>query len=111
MASSSSQEDSPTKSDKGSVREVEDLDATKVTTDEGNVVVTDVRYRLYKRRFAGLVGFVSWLCFLVETHVEVLTEATPLQVILAAVSAMGWPWFGPISNNSTPLIGYSQVHS
>lgn len=39
------------------------------------------RYRLYKQRFSGLFGFV----------------------ILGAVSAMGWPWFGPISNNSQSI--------
>ncbi|KZP22380.1 MFS general substrate transporter [Athelia psychrophila] len=35
----------------------------------------DVHYRMYKRRYAGLVGFIA----------------------LNIVSAMSWPWFGPIS--------------
>ncbi|KAG0707352.1 major facilitator superfamily domain-containing protein, partial [Suillus ampliporus] len=36
-------------------------------------------YRQYKRRFAGLFGFI----------------------ILAIVTGMPWPWFGPISNNAS----------
>ena len=57
MASLSSQEDPPTKFDKGSMREIETLHFPNANSD---IEVTDVRYRLYKRRFAGLVGFVSW---------------------------------------------------
>lgn len=38
-----------------------------------------VRYRLYKRRFAGAFGVV----------------------LLNIVGGMNWPWFGPIANNST----------
>jgi len=46
--------------------------------DTPDVSVTDtVHYRMYKRRFAGLIGFI----------------------VLAAVTAMGWPWFGPISDD------------
>ena len=54
----SSQEDPP-KSDIGSVQEIDILDPPEVIS---NNVVTRVQleYRLYKRRFAGLVGFVSW---------------------------------------------------
>jgi hypothetical protein len=44
-----------------------------------------VPYRLYKRRFAGLIGFV----------------------VLSAVTAMGWPWFGPISNDMAADFGFS----
>ncbi|KAF7351184.1 MFS general substrate transporter [Mycena sanguinolenta] len=39
-------------------------------------------YRLYKRRFVGIVGLI----------------------VLNVVSGMTWPWFGPISNNSEELI-------
>ena len=92
---SNSQEHSLEKSDNGSVQEIETLDPPKVISGD---VGMDV-YRLYKRRFAGLVGFVSWL---VVIHVKTLMQAIMWQVILAAVSAMSWPWFGPISNNSTP---------
>lgn len=53
-------------------------------------------YRLYKRRFTGLVALVSrqlsrvaerWIMF-------------RIQVLLNIVAGMSWPWFGPISNNS-----------
>ena len=53
----SSQEDPPTKSDMGSVQETDTLNPPEVIS---NNAVTGVQYRLYKRRFAGLVGFVSW---------------------------------------------------
>ena len=39
------------------MREIETLHFPNANSD---IEVTDVRYRLYKRRFAGLVGFVSW---------------------------------------------------
>ncbi|TFK44255.1 major facilitator superfamily domain-containing protein [Crucibulum laeve] len=42
-----------------------------------------VVYRLYRRRFAGIVGLV----------------------FLNIVAAMGWPWFGPISNNMAVEFG------
>ncbi|KAF7428316.1 hypothetical protein PC9H_007537 [Pleurotus ostreatus] len=42
-------------------------------------------YRLYKRRFAGLLGLV----------------------VLNIVAAMAWPWFGPISNDMSAEFGIS----
>jgi len=42
-----------------------------------------IPFRLYKRRFAGLTGFV----------------------FLNVVAAMSWPWFGPISNNMVKEFG------
>ncbi|EGO00078.1 hypothetical protein SERLA73DRAFT_180488 [Serpula lacrymans var. lacrymans S7.3] len=45
----------------------------------------DVVYRLYRRRFAGLVGFV----------------------LLGAVTGMTWPWFGPISTDTATQFGIS----
>lgn len=45
----------------------------------------EVKYRLYKSRFFGLIGLT----------------------ILNMVSGMAWPWFGPISNNVAAEFGYS----
>ncbi|KAF8650442.1 hypothetical protein AX16_005245 [Volvariella volvacea WC 439] len=42
-------------------------------------------YRLYKRRFAGLLGMG----------------------LLNAIAAMSWPWFGPIANNVAHDLGYT----
>ncbi|RDB25138.1 Major facilitator superfamily domain-containing protein 7 [Hypsizygus marmoreus] len=44
-----------------------------------------VQYRLYRRRFAGVVGLV----------------------VLNIVAAMSWPWFGPISNNMVDEFGFT----
>ncbi|GLB37685.1 putative MFS general substrate transporter [Lyophyllum shimeji] len=42
-------------------------------------------YRLYKRRFLGLIGLV----------------------LLNVIAAMSWPWFGPISNNMVKEFGFT----
>lgn len=44
-----------------------------------------IPYRKYKRRFVGMLGFV----------------------VLAAVTGMNWPWFGPISNSMAADFGIS----
>lgn len=44
-----------------------------------------VTYRLYKRRFLGLVGLV----------------------LLNVIAAMPWPWYGPISNNMATEFGFT----
>ncbi|KAL0956303.1 hypothetical protein HGRIS_002460 [Hohenbuehelia grisea] len=49
----------------------------------GGTGTTVAAYRLYRWRFAGLLGFV----------------------ILNIVAAMGWPWFGPISNEMAQEFG------
>ncbi|KAF9070062.1 major facilitator superfamily domain-containing protein [Rhodocollybia butyracea] len=50
-------------------------------TDAPNIEVTP--YRLYKRRFTGLLGMV----------------------ILNVVAGLSWPWFGPIANNMVTDFG------
>ena len=52
-------------------------------TAQETVAYTDTHdgqpvYRLYKRRFLGIIGIM----------------------ILNAVGGMNWPWFGPIANDS-----------
>ncbi|KAF5380571.1 hypothetical protein D9615_004653 [Tricholomella constricta] len=44
-----------------------------------------VAYRLYKQRFLGLIGLV----------------------LLNIITAMSWPWFGPISNNMVNEFGFT----
>ncbi|KAF7980761.1 hypothetical protein HWV62_36803 [Athelia sp. TMB] len=55
--------------------------STPAKLDDGTISVVsakeEVHYRVYKRRWAGLVGFI----------------------VLNIISAMSWPWFGPISEN------------
>lgn len=57
-----------------------------------------VPYRLYKRRYVGLVGLVrrnlafADPCFAAENEVP--------QVFLNFVGGMSCPWFGPIASNS-----------
>lgn len=72
-------ESSPSKSDRMSLQNSKEI---SLSTNLNLVLPTShpdsgVPYRLYKRRFSGMLGFV----------------------VLSAVSAMGWPWFGPISND------------
>ncbi|KAF9464950.1 major facilitator superfamily domain-containing protein [Collybia nuda] len=54
--------------------------APTLSSDSNNVV-----YRLYKRRFVGLVGLF----------------------IMNIITAMSWPWFGPISNNMVKEFGFT----
>ncbi|KAJ7725873.1 major facilitator superfamily domain-containing protein [Mycena maculata] len=59
-------------------------DADNSSSTEVVSVHSDTQdYRLYKRRFIGIVGLV----------------------VLAIVSGMPWPWFGPISNNMVAEFG------
>ncbi|KAJ7188327.1 major facilitator superfamily domain-containing protein [Mycena filopes] len=55
-------------------------------------------YRLYKRRFVGLVG-------LARRNLPCRPVTHFLQVILNIVSGMSWPWFGPISNDMVAEFG------
>ncbi|KAK0455056.1 major facilitator superfamily domain-containing protein [Armillaria borealis] len=50
-----------------------------------NAVQSPLEYRLYKRRFVGVVDLV----------------------VLNIVTAMSWPWFGPISNETSLEFGFS----
>ncbi|KAG5639115.1 hypothetical protein H0H81_006704 [Sphagnurus paluster] len=54
-----------------------------------------VEYKLYRRRFLGLIGLVRAH----EPYILALSSLL-LKVLLNLVTAMSWPWFGPISNNS-----------
>ncbi|KAI0077634.1 MFS general substrate transporter [Panus rudis PR-1116 ss-1] len=59
---------------------------TTSPTSQSDNAETDVReFRLYKRRFVGAVALF----------------------LLSAVSAMPWPWFGPISNTVSGEFGFS----
>lgn len=51
-------------------------------------------YKLYKRRFSGILGLVSL------SNCKLVSYFIPIQVVLNIVSAMPWPWFGPIANDS-----------
>ncbi|KAK0461336.1 major facilitator superfamily domain-containing protein [Desarmillaria tabescens] len=53
-----------------------------VTSDAAQ---SPLEYRLYKRRFVGVFGFV----------------------VLNIVAAMSWPWFGPIANETSQELGFS----
>lgn len=55
-------------------------------------------YRLYKRRFLGIIGLVSRN----DLHL-LISIPHSIQVVLNIVAAMAWPWFGPISNNSLSM--------
>ncbi|KAF8070699.1 major facilitator superfamily domain-containing protein [Lyophyllum atratum] len=62
------------------MKEVSDhLPAQNYDTSDGTV------YRLYRRRFLGLLGLV----------------------LLNIITAMSWPWFGPISNNMVDEFGFT----
>ncbi|KAG6902749.1 hypothetical protein C0995_011897 [Termitomyces sp. Mi166 len=63
------------------------MDDTKEPLDAAdNPVSTEpIVYRLYRRRFLGLIGLV----------------------LLNVITAMSWPWFGPISNNVVDEFGFT----
>ncbi|KAJ7346561.1 major facilitator superfamily domain-containing protein [Mycena albidolilacea] len=77
--------DAPDESPKSSdVETKKDLyDGQPSTTEVISVHSGSSDYRLYKRRFVGLVGLV----------------------VLNVVSGMTWPWFGPISNDMVAEFG------
>lgn len=59
-----------------------------------NSPVVEVKYRLYKRRFTGLFGFVSATKLHAQSFVLIIIL---FQIILGIVSAMPGSWFGPIT--------------
>lgn len=61
---------------------IKDIEPITVTS---NVAQSPLEYRLYKRRFVGVFGLV----------------------VLNVVAAMSWPWFGPISNETSLEFGFS----
>ncbi|KAF8894114.1 major facilitator superfamily domain-containing protein [Infundibulicybe gibba] len=67
-----------------------DADAPVTSTQAQSDLTRTVHYKLYKQRFAGLS---AWLGFPIPS------------VLLNIVSAMSWPWFGPISNNMVDEFG------
>jgi len=77
-------------------------------------VAVEVKYRLYKRRFSGLFGFVSITTF---PRILLLTPCLLLQIILGIVSAMPGTWFGPIANignaqlSSSALFSFASDHN
>ncbi|TFK68705.1 MFS general substrate transporter [Pluteus cervinus] len=70
------------KSLKSSALDVDHIPLDRPATPQGPQTPT---YKLYKRRFLGLVGMV----------------------VLSMVSAMPWPWFGPIANNIVTEFGFT----
>lgn len=58
-------------------------------------VHNELPYRLYKRRFLGLLGMVCFIVFCPWWVYQLYA-----QVILNIVAGLSWPWFGPIANNS-----------
>ncbi|KAL9711460.1 hypothetical protein Ac2012v2_004531 [Leucoagaricus gongylophorus] len=66
----------------------------------------EVIYRLYKRRFAGLIALVNDGC----SDAPQGTDPDVFQVFLNIVAAMSWPWFGPISNDTDFNITLDQVN-
>ncbi|KLO14386.1 MFS general substrate transporter [Schizopora paradoxa] len=73
----------------GSLVDVEELqqrapmESSEPRADELNVEENVTDYRLYKWRFAGVVGIMG----------------------LNIVGGMNWPWFGPIANNTASQFG------
>lgn len=59
-----------------------------------------VQYRLYRRRFTGMIALV---CYYYHSKLGGLTRGRT-QILLNIIAAMSWPWFGPISNNGASLI-------
>jgi len=60
--------------------------------------VPPMEYRLYKRRFSGLLGFVSIIMSQLLARLVSTSYHFP-QIILGLVTGMQWSWFGPITNN------------
>ena len=63
-------------------------------------------YKLYRRRFAGLLGIVRhFLRDITQRLVDPLhpCPSSACQSILNLVSAMAFPWFGPIANSSASI--------
>lgn len=67
----------------------------------------EVIYRLYKRRFAGLIALVNDGC----SDAPQGTDPDVFQVFLNIVAAMSWPWFGPISNDSERTYDFDLANS
>ena len=64
-------------------------------TNRSNASIA-VQYRLYKARFAGCIGLVRVIHYLLLYYFL----HSFVQVVLNGATAMSWPWFGPIANNS-----------
>ncbi|KAJ7449414.1 hypothetical protein B0H11DRAFT_1928573 [Mycena galericulata] len=71
--------------------ETRTLHQNPLNSAEAVTVNSATDYRLYKRRFSGITAIASphSLC----------------QVILAIITDMPWPWFGPIANNMVTDLG------
>jgi hypothetical protein len=59
-----------------------------------------VPYRLYKRRWLGVIAMVCTVFLFTPISADAKNYG---QFALEVVGSASWPWFGPISNNGTVL--------
>jgi hypothetical protein len=85
--------------DSSALTDVHPIPSAQVSTGLEQVPLPEPEspFRLYKRRFVILVAMVR------ATHpIPYRThKLIGLQTMLNLVAGMNWPWFGPISNNSS----------